>query len=196
MAVNFLDLDGFNRLFIDNRRSFVRFAYTYTRDEAVAEDVVMEAMMACWEARDKLLLDANPMAYMLTAIKNRALNYLHRLQLAEETSLTLGEHAQWELSNRIATLEACNPEELFCDDIQAIIDDTLSHLSSTTRRIFLLNRYEDKSYREIALLMNMSVKGVEFHVSKTLKVLRLALKDYWALLPFFSDFIGLSKPFV
>lgn len=187
-------MDEFNRLFIDNRRSFVRFAYTYTRDEVVAEDVVMDAMMACWEARGKLHLDGNPIAYMLSAVKNRALNHLHRLQMMEETALSMSEHAQWELSNRIATLEACNPEELFCSDIQAIIDDTLSRLSDTTRRIFLLNRYEDKSYKEIALLMDMSVKGVEFHVSKALKALRLALKDYWVLMPFFPCFNGIGSP--
>ena len=45
MVSECMNLDEFNRLFIDNRRSFVRFAYTYTRDEVVAEDVVMEAMI-------------------------------------------------------------------------------------------------------------------------------------------------------
>lgn len=195
MPTGYVDLNEFNRLFTDNQRSFVRFAYTYIRNEEAAEDVVMEAMMACWEARDRLLSDGNPMAYVLTAIKNRAFNYLHRLQLEGEASAAMSEHAQWELSNRIATLEACDPVELFSDEVQVIIDDTLSRLSSTTRRIFLLSRYEDKSYKEIALLMGMSVKGVEFHVSKALKELRMALKDYWTLIPFcpmFMDLTGLS----
>jgi RNA polymerase sigma-70 factor (ECF subfamily) len=41
-----------------------------------------------------------------------------------------------------------------------------------------MSRYENKSHKEIADLLNMTTKGVEYHINKATKVLRIALKDY------------------
>ena len=51
----------------------------------------------------------------------------------------------------------------------------------TTRLIFEKNRFEGKKYTEIAEEQQISVKTVEAHISKALKILRVELKDY---LPF------------
>ena len=50
-----------------------------------------------------------------------------------------------------------------------------------TRLIFEKNRFEGKKYTEIAEEQQISVKTVEAHISKALKILRVELKDY---LPF------------
>ena len=41
-----------------------------------------------------------------------------------------------------------------------------------------MSRYENKSHKEIASLLNITPKGVEFHISKSTKALRTALRDY------------------
>ena len=84
----------------------------------------------------------------------------------------------WELSNRIATLEELEPNEIFTAEIQEIVNRTLETLPEQTRRIFAMSRYENKSHKEIADLLNMTTKGVEYHINKATKVLRIALKDY------------------
>jgi RNA polymerase sigma-70 factor (ECF subfamily) len=66
--------------------------------------------------------------------------------------------------------------------MQEIVRRTLAGLPAQTRRIFSLSRYENKSYKEIAAECGMSVKGVEFHIAKALKILRQNLKDYFPLL--------------
>lgn len=89
-----------------------------------------------------------------------------------------------------ATLDACEPNALFASEVQDIIDRVISRLSATTARIFLLSRYDNKSHKEIAEIMGMTVKGVEFHISKATKELRVALKDYLVLFPFLCDFLS------
>ena len=54
-----------------------------------------------------------------------------------------------------------------------------------TRTIFMLSRYENKSYKEIAVLMNITPKGVDFHINKALKMLQTNLKDYFPLFLYF-----------
>ncbi|MCZ2656520.1 RNA polymerase sigma-70 factor [Bacteroides fragilis] len=189
MPSNSSDLIRFNKFFSENQQRFIRFAWTYTRDEIVAEDIVMEALMSYWENRLKISSEINPSAYVLTVVKNKCLNHLRHLQLVNEVSDRVSSHSEWELSNRIATLDACEPSALFAGEVQNIIDHVISCLSANTARIFVLSRYENKSHKEIAEIMGMTVKGVEFHISKATKELRVALKDYLVLFPFLYDFL-------
>lgn len=178
------DITQFNSFFAENRQRFIQFAVTYIHDQAAAEDIFMESMMALWEKRHELTMDVNLPAYVLTSIKNKSLNYLRHVYTVKENSMSLDDSLEWELTTQIATLEACDPQTLFSREIQDIIDKVLADQSETTARIFMLSRYENKSYKEIAEIMGMTVKGVEFHISKVTKVLRIALKDYLVLFPF------------
>ncbi|MDR1879576.1 MAG: RNA polymerase sigma-70 factor [Tannerellaceae bacterium] len=176
------DLRTFNLLFTEYQGRFIRFANTYVRDLAVAEDVVLEAMIYYWERRHTLAPDSNVPAYVLTVIKHKCLNHLEHVRVREATAEMMRDHVQWELSTRISTLEACEPDELFTTDMQEIVDKTLNALPKQTRRIFVMSRYRNMSYKEIAIQCSMTVKGVEFHISKALSALRRSLKDYLPLL--------------
>ncbi len=172
------ELQVFNRLYSDYRTRFVRFAYSYVRDIAIAEDIVTEAFVAYWENKDTISNNSNIPAYILTIVKNKCLNYLTRSELKIKTLTNLQENAQWELNLRISTLEACNPDELFSEEIQAIVEKTLSSLPPKTLEVFQLSRYKNKTHKEIAEILGITTKGVEFHITKALSQLRINLKDY------------------
>ena len=93
--------------------------------------------MSYCENRDHMTPEFNPAAYVLTVVKNKCLNYLRHLQLVNDVSDRVASHSEWELSNRIATLDACEPNALFASEVQDIIDRVISRLSATTSRIFL-----------------------------------------------------------
>ncbi len=179
------DIISFNQLYEEFQKRFVRFANTYLRDLTAAEDITIEAIMVYWENRHSLSKDSNVPAYILTIIKNKCLNYLRHQQIQDEYSDKIKDYYEWELNTRIATLQACEPYELFISEIQKLVEQTLAEMPERTRTIFMLNRYENKSYKEIALLMNITPKGVDFHISKALKMLQTNLKDYF---PFFLYF--------
>lgn len=176
------DLHAFNELFSSYRGRFVRFAYSYVRDQSVAEDFTMEALMNYWENRNTLSPDSNIPAYILTIIKNKCLNHLEHLRVRQDTAEKILNHAQWELHTRISGLKACEPEELFTREAIEIVNQTIARLPEQTRLIFMMSRYESKSHKEIAEITGMTTKGVEFHISKALKVLRKNLKDYFPLI--------------
>ena len=77
---------------------------------------------------------------------------------------------------------------MFSSEITRILEDTLASLPEQTRQIFIMSRYEGKNYQTIAKETNLSVKSIEFHISKALNLLRKELKDYLPCLLFVVDF--------
>lgn len=184
--VNISELKIFNRLFSDYQPLFIRFARTYLPDRIVAEDIVIESIVYYWERRHHLAPDSNIPAYILEVVKHKCLNHLRHQHITEDATVYMREHLQQVQALRIASLEACDPQELFTKEAQQLIREALEELPEKTRIIFQMSRYEDKSYKEIAETLHLSVKSVEFHISKALKVLKIKLKDYLWLLTLIS----------
>lgn len=172
----------FNKVFADYQHRFIRFANTYLRDMSLAEDVVMDSFMYYWENKETLTPDSNIPAYMLTIIKHKCLNHLRSRIIREKVEEDLVSHNYRVLQANIETLEACNPQELFSKEVQKLINEAISTLPNRTKDIFLRSRYKNQTYKEIASDLNITVKSVEFEVSKAMKILRIALKDYFPIL--------------
>jgi RNA polymerase sigma-70 factor (ECF subfamily) len=134
---SFSDIKGFNKLFNDYNERFIRFAVGYVKDRQAAEDFVSEAFASFWENKSHLSLDTKPPAYILTIVKNKCLNHLQHQQVQQRVKEELRDHADWVLQTKISTLEACDPDFLFSEEIQLIIDATLQKLPLKTREVII-----------------------------------------------------------
>ena len=179
------DANNFNSLYTKYYRKAFLFTKSYVHDEAVAEDIVSESFIKLWEKLKQEEIDYSDYL-LLSILKNKALNYLKHEAIKAETIHSLTDINQRELEIRISTLQACVPEDIFSKDVEEIITKTLKILPSQTRRIFVLSRFQHKGNKEIAQILNLSEKSIEYHISKTLKALRINLKDYLPLFYFFD----------
>jgi RNA polymerase sigma-70 factor (ECF subfamily) len=155
----------------------------YVRNDQVAEDIATESFIKLWEAMKKETIE-KPLALLLTILKHKSLDYLRTQIGREEAFQAMAEWQQRELSIRISTLEGCNPEDIFSTEIQTILSRTLEELPEQTRNVFKMSRFEQKSGKEIAEALGITVKGVDYHIAKALKALRISLKDYLPLFYF------------
>ena len=172
------DIVNFNKLFNDYYEQFVYFAMGYVKEEEKAQDFVSDAFAAYWEVLDTLPPETNAPGYILTIVKNKCLNYLQHKKVKLKADQEINEQAQWALSIRINTLEACNPDKIFSQEILQIIENTLQRLPERTSKIFKMSRFDNLSHKEIAEKLNLSTKSIEYHISKTLGELRIHLKDF------------------
>lgn len=161
------------------KRSFL-FAKSYVHDDLVAEDIAAESLFKYWQICKESEENVSE-AMLVTILKNRAIDHLrrdaHRLVALED----MAEMAVRNLEIQISALEACDPNELFSEEIQRVVQETMNTLPEKTQEIFFLSRYENKTFKEIAEIVNLSPKTVEYHISQALKALRIALKDYLPL---------------
>lgn len=172
------DIRSFEIFFTTYKQRFVSFANSYLRDEAMANDLVMDAFIYYWENRELLENEDNIPAYVLKIIKNKCLNYLRNQSIHQDIENQLRTHQQRLLEIDILSLEACDPQELFSEEVELIVKETLEQLPELTRIIFTKSRFEQKTYKEIADELHLTEKKVEFHISKALKLFRITLKDY------------------
>jgi len=171
-------LKAFNEIYNIYYRKCFLFAKSYVHNVEIANDYASEAMVKLWEnfqTTDDVL---NIQAFLLTVVKNMSLNYLHREKMKSDVHESIFEASQREIDLRISTLESCDPDMLFSEEVRSIFEQTLASLPEQTRLVFNLSRIDDKSNKEIAQLLGITVKGVDYHVAKALKVLRVNLKDY------------------
>ena len=177
-------VNSFNEIYTSYYKKSFFFAKSYVHDDLAAEDIASESLIKLWEKLKTEQIDyIEPL--LLTILKNKALDYLKHEEVKRTAFESMADWHQQELSIRISTLESCDPNEIFSDEVESIIRETLKLLPEQTRRIFLLSRFENKSNKEIAEQMGISIKGVEYHISKALKALRITLKDYLPLFYFF-----------
>lgn len=76
------------------------------------------------------------------------------------------------------------PRELYPQDLNVKKQVQIRQL----RTIFRMSRFNQLSQKEIAQQMGVSLKTVEFHITKAIKFLRKELRDYFPLLSFWMLF--------
>lgn len=177
------EIEQFNTIYSTYYDKTFRFARMYVRNDQVAEDIATESLIKLWETMRKETVE-KPLALLLTILKNKSLDHLRQQASMQEAFEGMAEWQQRELSIRISTLDACNPDDIFSEEIRSILAKTLNELPPQTKKVFMMSRLEQKSGKEIAEALGISVKGVDYHIAKALKALRISLKDYLPLFYF------------
>jgi RNA polymerase sigma-70 factor, ECF subfamily len=159
---------AFEKIFTDNYLNLCRFANSIVHDEDSAQNLVQQVFINLWEDRKSLNHIERLVPYLTTAVRNNSLNYIKR----DKRSV--------DLSNIPANFQSENTTENLVNlaefEEQLII--ALSHLPERCKLAFEYSRFNNLTNKEIALKMNITVKGVEALISRSLKLLRVSLADY------------------
>ncbi|GAA4406680.1 RNA polymerase sigma-70 factor [Nibrella viscosa] len=152
-------------------------AYRKLQSQENAEEIVQDIFVDIWERRAGLQID-DLKKYLIGAVKYRILNTIKAKLIRERYktfSQTLTTHT-----------EPLTESELAFQDLSRAIEQALAGLPQKTQEIFRLNRLENQSVREIALLLSIPERTVEYHITQSLRILRIHLKDFILLLVMFA----------
>ncbi len=162
----------FEKLYFDNYTQLCQSIYRFIRDKDITKDIVQDVFMKYWQKNHELRITETPKAYLYRACINQALNYLKEKDRRE----TREEIYSKELSESTSSTE--RPDTQYqADETSKNIQAAIDSLPTACRNAFVLSRYEQKSYKEIASMLNISVNTVEKHIGKALRILRELLKE-------------------
>lgn len=157
------DKEAFSLLYKQYWDQVYRFCQLYLNSKERVEDVVQEVFIKVWESRDFIREDDHFKGLLFIITRNLIFNQ-YRKNL-NESFYKMTVLSAMETSYDIE-------EEIVACDLSEYIDQLIAELPEKRREIFNLSRKEHKSYKEIALLLNISEKTVENQISKALKYLK------------------------
>lgn len=138
-----------------------------------AQEIAQDSLLWLWEHREEISIESSLSGYLLSMVYHRSVNLLLQNQARLKAESRYLKAVQ-------EMLHAENPIQLH--ELQQKIKEALASLPDTYREAFILHRFGNKSYKEIAELLQVSPKTVDYRIQQALKQLRILLKDYSPLL--------------
>ena len=162
------DKDAFDFIFREYYQSLVRFAMGFIQDQDKAEEFVQGIFVKLWEGKKEIVITTSLKAYLYKSVQNKCLDSIKHDKIRHRHEQNIQYYIETQTGeNAYSSIE-----------LQEKIEGAINHLPEKTREIFRLSRYSNKKYKEIAELLNISVKTVEAHIGKALSVLRKELDDW------------------
>lgn len=132
------------------------------KDDEDTQDVIQDLFLSLWRNKEYLQnINTSLKLYLRKAAYNKSINKLKAKVHFHE------------IDNEIFSFENSDQHsEMIIAEIQQKITNAIDGLPVKCRTVFILSRYQDMTYKEIANELEISVKTVENQIGKALKILR------------------------
>lgn len=151
----------FEQVFNTYSKVIRNFIYYKCGDPDQADDLAQDAFVKLWNNCAKVPF-SKAKSFLYTVANNAFLNDVahQKVKLKHQKAL-------------VNDTDHENPEFKYREkEFQEELNNAIANLSEKQREVFLLNRIEKKKYREIAEMLDISVKAVEKRMHGALKSLR------------------------
>ena len=134
-----------------------------------AEEVVQDLFVTFWHKRHRAGEIQQLNAYLFTALKYRVIDCIRATAVRQA-------HAA---APPACPAADCGTEETVAvADLTAALATSLHRLPGHARQVFQLSRLEHRTVPEIAAHLRISPKTVEYHLARSLRLLRSCLREF------------------
>ncbi len=162
--MNQVNQQEFDSIFNANYERLVRVSYLLVSDLAIAEDMVQEVFIKFWERRTDITIEKTVYGYLKKAVIFRSIDYLRKKKKLDEHN-EIQQYTSLKVNLQSPEADLLSKENLLA------IYNKIEALPDKSKLIFKLSRFQEMSYSEIASQLNISIKTVEYHISKALELL-------------------------
>lgn len=161
-----INRSSFEELFNTFWKRMFAFAVKMTEDDEDAKEIVQEVFKSLWERRiDLSIKDAE--RYLLRSVKLKSLEYIRN-------KATRQKHHDLILKNSKIDYEDHHLQE---KELKDKLDTVVDSLPKQCKNVFKMSREEGLTNKEIAQVLFISERAVEYHISRALSTLRIALEQ-------------------
>jgi RNA polymerase sigma-70 factor (family 1) len=145
---------AYKELFTSLYGYLFHFARTLLKSKEPAEEVVSDVFIKVWENRGDLDRIKNLKVYLYISTRNCAYNYLEK----QRRTVT---HPTAEFPEDLPSIYFDPEQLLITADMLAMIQQAINQLPPKCKMIFKLAKEDGLKYREVAEVLNLSIKTVE-----------------------------------
>ena len=144
-------------------------------DKDASHDIVQDVFLKLWKRKDELDAIENKKAYLFKSVINNSIKHLESIK---------GKVNHYDLT--IETVDRAD-SNLLTKELEEKIQFALNRLPPKCKVIFVLSRFENMKYKEIAQHLGVSQKTVENQMGIALKKMRDELNVYLS-----KEFVALA----
>lgn len=168
------DMKSFEVLYTILSNKLIRFCVYYVGKKEVAEEIVSEVFVKCWENRKAKTDLLNPESYFFAAVRNQSLKHIKKS--AQLTTVEI------ESSDTSSFIQHTNPEnELENKELHIRLDQAIEKLPPQAKTVFRLIKESGMKYKEVADLLEISPRTVQTQLVRAIAKLRVTLQSYYQI---------------
>lgn len=171
------DYSAFQQLFNAYKNRIFSFINHLINNPVDAEELTQDVFVKLWVKRQSIDPSCPVDAFLFTVSRNCVYDYL-RKKLNHKKYLET-------LSKDIASDNSCI-EYIYYKEAEKVLHELISKLPPKRHKIFMMNRFEGKSYRTIANELGVSENTVDSQIRKALQFLRTHYPELTKLILLFS----------
>jgi len=172
------DEGAFKTIYDNNKKALSTFINSYTKNQVQTDDIVQEAFIKLWNVREGLDQNSSVISFLYKTAYNSFIDKYRKKK--REQSMLDG----WLYKRLIQMIK----ED---DDIKKrkidLLEKAIDKLPPRCKAIFMLSKFKQLKYAEIAEQLDISIKTVEAQMGKAFTIIRKEIKD--------KDFLNLFLSF-
>ncbi|MBL0307952.1 MAG: RNA polymerase sigma-70 factor [Chitinophagaceae bacterium] len=156
------DQAAYKELFLLLHGRLKQFAYSILKSQEEAEELVSDLFVKVWEKRDQLTTIDSPLLYFYATAKNLAFNRLNKQKRQQNIR-----PEEWLVQLNSIYFD---PEQLMMtEEMMRQIRQAVNNLPPRCRLIFKLVKEDGLKYKEVAELLQLSIKTIEAQMAIALR---------------------------
>lgn len=152
------------------------YAFHYTKQLEVAEDLVKDTFVYLWEKRETLVIKSSLSGYLFRSVHNSCLNYLER-EKNKYSNLSIEEVNILELKMKQPLSTDYPIGQFLASEMEIQIKAEIEKLPDQCKEIFKLSRFEGLSHKKIAKILNISENTVKTQIFRALKKIKKSISS-------------------
>lgn len=163
------DPSAFETIYDRYWRQLFGFVYLQIGSSEDAKNIIQELMLSLWQNREQCEI-RNLKTFLFIAARNLTNRHFRG-------QINLRKYREYQLMGEV--FDQIDTDEIFNENqLSEAIEKALSQLPEKTATIFRMHKLDDISVKKIASQMGLSDKAVQYHIYKSMKVLRQHLQGF------------------
>ncbi len=167
----FDDERAFKQFFDMYSERLFYFSLSFIKNKPVSEEVVSDVFFKVWLHRKELVNIQNIKAYLFRATYNTTLNYLDEAKRKQAISLE-------DVVVNLGVDDICPETAMINKELKQLIEIAIEGLPPRCKLIYKMAKEENMKYKEIAEILDISVKTINQQLSIALNKIGEVLKGY------------------
>lgn len=163
------DSHAFETIYRRYWRQLFGFVFRQLGSREETEEIVHDLMLSLWQNRGHSHIQ-DLKIYLFIAARNLTNKFI-------KSQINLRKYREYQLLHE-AFENADIQKDYSAGELSAAIEKILKKMPEKTAAIFRMSKIEEMPVKKIALKMDLTDKAVEYHITKSLKILRHYLRNF------------------